>query len=249
MTETVVHTIELRVRVVLELVPLVLPPPAVQPVTQPPAEALAPVALPSPPPPPPPPAPVPPAAAPPRPATGGASPPRVASAALRERALAAYAEGATLAEAGRLAGVTGSSVANWLREAGLTPRPSVARAKPPGVATPAPASPPPASTPAPPADRPPPAPPTLPVRPRSADDATVAAAVASGKVTRVPDATAFAGLPAITDAETARTLLESAGAVVRRQGAGWDVDGRKLDHLGLMQAAQVVQRKALLATQ
>ena len=80
----------------------------------------------------------------------------------------------------------------------------------------------------------------------NADDAAVAAAVAAGRVTRLPDATEFAKLPAIITIVQARTVLAGSGASVRRSGAAWLLDGRRIDNGALIQTARHVQRKALI---
>lgn len=168
----------------------------------------------------------------------------------REIAIAAYQRGATFFEAGREARVSHVTVGNWVREAGLPVRlgawkrpPKYSRTASPTPAAPAAPEPAAATEPARPVTPSPrrPAP-----RPLTGDEAAIAEAIATGRVTRVPDASAFAKLPAIVGINHARSVLESAGATVRRAGSGWDVDGRKVSNQGLIQAAQAAQRQALL---
>lgn len=92
-------------------------------------------------------------------------------------------------------------------------------------------------------------PPPAPPRPLTGDAAAIAEAVAAGRVTKVPDAMAFAKLPAIVDTKQAVAALEAAGAKVGRAGVGWSVDGRKLDNVGLIQAAQQAQRQTMIQGQ
>jgi hypothetical protein len=168
----------------------------------------------------------------------------------REIAIAAYERGATFFEAGREAGVSRASVGNWVREAGIPVRlgawklppqyPRTAIPKPAAQAAPKMAAAPEPARPVTPSPRR-----TAP-RPLTGDEAAIAEAIATGRVTRVPDASAFAKLPAIVGINHARSVLESGGATVRRAGSGWDVDGRKVSNQGLIQAAQATQRQALL---
>lgn len=86
-------------------------------------------------------------------------------------------------------------------------------------------------------------PPPLPKAPHADDDAQVAAAVAAGQVTRLPDPAIFARLPAITSADKARQELQRMGRTVQRSGGYWLVDGeRRLTHVDLSELATAALR-------